>query len=208
MQFDLTDAEVAELDRLLGTAPTPLRPLDAVQLDGYLCGVLVQPTAVARAHWIAGALGAERDTLPDGVDAQWLARCVKLIGRRYEAVNRELLEDGRFEPVLWSDDGRTRDDAPIGSIQPWREGFELALQRHTALSALGDEAVVRRLAEVRAAASDDVDAVVAAIAAVAALTRPSRYRVQTQRRDHPKVGRNDRCPCRSGKKFKHCHGKG
>jgi hypothetical protein len=22
----------------------------------------------------------------------------------------------------------------------------------------------------------------------------------------PKVGRNDRCPCGSGKKFKHCHG--
>ncbi|WP_425511374.1 SEC-C metal-binding domain-containing protein [Pararobbsia alpina] len=23
----------------------------------------------------------------------------------------------------------------------------------------------------------------------------------------PKVGRNDPCPCGSGKKFKHCHGK-
>jgi preprotein translocase subunit SecA len=24
--------------------------------------------------------------------------------------------------------------------------------------------------------------------------------------DMPKVGRNDPCPCGSGKKFKHCHG--
>ena len=24
--------------------------------------------------------------------------------------------------------------------------------------------------------------------------------------DGPKVGRNDPCPCGSGKKFKHCHG--
>ncbi|MHB1666292.1 SEC-C metal-binding domain-containing protein [Thiomonas sp.] len=23
----------------------------------------------------------------------------------------------------------------------------------------------------------------------------------------PKVGRNDLCPCGSGKKYKHCHGK-
>ncbi|MDR2480390.1 MAG: SEC-C domain-containing protein, partial [Treponema sp.] len=23
----------------------------------------------------------------------------------------------------------------------------------------------------------------------------------------PKVGRNDPCPCGSGKKYKHCHGK-
>ena len=26
-------------------------------------------------------------------------------------------------------------------------------------------------------------------------------------RDQPKVGRNDPCPCGSGKKFKQCHGK-
>ncbi|MBA3850604.1 MAG: hypothetical protein C0502_11530, partial [Opitutus sp.] len=28
----------------------------------------------------------------------------------------------------------------------------------------------------------------------------------TIRRDTPKVGRNDPCPCGSGKKFKNCHG--
>jgi preprotein translocase subunit SecA len=26
-------------------------------------------------------------------------------------------------------------------------------------------------------------------------------------RDHPKVGRNESCPCGSGKKYKHCHGR-
>jgi preprotein translocase subunit SecA len=30
---------------------------------------------------------------------------------------------------------------------------------------------------------------------------------QTIRRSTPKVGRNDPCPCGSGKKYKHCHGK-
>ena len=30
---------------------------------------------------------------------------------------------------------------------------------------------------------------------------------RTVRRDHPKVGRNDPCPCGSGKKYKKCHGK-
>ncbi len=29
---------------------------------------------------------------------------------------------------------------------------------------------------------------------------------ETFRRDQPKVGRNDPCPCGSGKKYKHCHG--
>jgi preprotein translocase subunit SecA len=31
--------------------------------------------------------------------------------------------------------------------------------------------------------------------------------VQTYRRESPKVGRNDPCPCGSGKKYKKCHGK-
>ncbi|HJS57103.1 MAG TPA: SEC-C metal-binding domain-containing protein, partial [Vicinamibacteria bacterium] len=30
--------------------------------------------------------------------------------------------------------------------------------------------------------------------------------VQTVRREGPKVGRNDPCPCGSGKKYKKCHG--
>ena len=30
--------------------------------------------------------------------------------------------------------------------------------------------------------------------------------VKTVRREEPKVGRNDPCPCGSGKKYKNCHG--
>lgn len=39
------------------------------------------------------------------------------------------------------------------------------------------------------------------VAAQAAAARP-----QTVKREAPKVGRNDPCPCGSGKKFKQCHG--
>jgi len=35
-----------------------------------------------------------------------------------------------------------------------------------------------------------------------------RRRPSTVRREAPKIGRNDPCPCGSGKKFKNCHGKG
>ena len=40
----------------------------------------------------------------------------------------------------------------------------------------------------------------------AAARRRRRRRVKTVRRDEPKVGRNDPCPCGSGKKYKKCHG--
>jgi uncharacterized protein YecA (UPF0149 family) len=32
-------------------------------------------------------------------------------------------------------------------------------------------------------------------------------KAETVRRERPKVGRNDPCPCGSGKKYKKCHGK-
>ncbi len=32
-------------------------------------------------------------------------------------------------------------------------------------------------------------------------------KAETIRREQPKVGRNDPCPCGSGKKYKQCHGK-
>jgi len=34
-----------------------------------------------------------------------------------------------------------------------------------------------------------------------------RQKVETVRREQPKVGRNEPCPCGSGKKYKQCHGK-
>ena len=51
----------------------------------------------------------------------------------------------------------------------------------------------------------------AAAAAAAQAQRPSRrpqpqIQMQPARREGPKVGRNDPCPCGSGQKFKKCHG--
>ena len=33
------------------------------------------------------------------------------------------------------------------------------------------------------------------------------HKQETVRRETPKVGRNDPCPCGSGKKYKHCCGR-
>jgi preprotein translocase subunit SecA len=46
-----------------------------------------------------------------------------------------------------------------------------------------------------------------AAAAAAGAGRRAETVVETVKRDQPKVGRNDPCPCGSGKKYKQCHGK-
>ncbi len=43
-------------------------------------------------------------------------------------------------------------------------------------------------------------------AAAEGVSRPERPRPETFIREEKKIGRNDPCPCGSGKKFKHCHG--
>lgn len=44
-------------------------------------------------------------------------------------------------------------------------------------------------------------------ARAAAEAAGGRRKIETVKRDTPKVGRNDPCPCGSGKKYKHCHGR-
>jgi len=45
------------------------------------------------------------------------------------------------------------------------------------------------------------------LARAAAEGAGGRQQIETVKREAPKVGRNDPCPCGSGKKFKHCHGR-
>ena len=48
----LTDADLARLAELVEAVPAPLEPLDPSALDGFLCGVLLQPRPVPTPAWI------------------------------------------------------------------------------------------------------------------------------------------------------------
>ena len=240
---DLTDAEFAELDDLLAATPEPLEPLDAVMLDGYLCGVIVQPVLLESATWLAHVFDFDGTPLPDEVDATWLTRTTALILRRHAALNRAIEEDGWFDPlVLEFDDEHPREPVPEGevdpmaglspvsqSLMPWAAGFQHATVVFPDLAEMPDDAVMAALARIYrhlpaetpeeievvatldrehplATLEDAMEDMVVAIADLQDLTREQRYKVETVKRETPKVGRNDPCPCGSGKKFKQCHG--
>ncbi len=57
-----------------------------------------------------------------------------------------------------------------------------------------------------ASVDDAIDDVVQGVADLWDVTQPERYRVEPRRHDTAKVGRNDPCPCGSGRKYKRCHG--
>ena len=237
---DLTDAELDELDALLAETPQPYRPLDAVMLDGYLCGVLVQPRRIEPEEWLPLVFDLDGAAFPASADAAWRARCEALIMRRHEALRQALLEDGDFDPLLAEIDADEPPEVPpelrgLGPISltlmPWVAGFEHAAVRFPELMALPDvdvQAALVRLYRHLPASSDEerevialmdrelplatleeaIEDVVNAVADLAELTHERRWHVATVKRGAPKVGRNDPCPCGSGKKFKQCHGAG
>jgi uncharacterized protein len=223
MPIDLTDAELDRLAELLAVTPEPLVPLSVPALDGYLVGVLVQPRIVPIDQWLPPVFDLERRLLPSDVDAAWLAECIALIERRHAALNAQIAEHGGFDPVLV--DGESLPPASeydkvqsptARTLEPWFGGFEWALECFPELDESSDDAIDAALdrlytpmAENNAALVlvEAIDTLVAATVDLWDLTAERRYAVATIRRDAPKVGRNDPCPCGSGKKFKACHGK-
>jgi uncharacterized protein len=238
MKADLTDAELDELADLLDATPAPLEPLDVLMLDGYLAGVLVQPRVVAAEDWLPAVFDAERRPLPDKVDAAWLARCRALVERRRDALNAGISEDGWFDPVIADIDRlppASEYDAPQSDVSrallPWVAGFHWAQACFPDLEATADDAVGAALSRIYrhlppetdeerelvatmdrehplASLDAGIEDVVNATVELWDLTAKARFAVATVRREAAKVGRNDPCPCGSGKKFKQCHGKG
>lgn len=234
MPSALTDADLERLDELLAGAPAPLQPLDVVALDGFLCGVLVQPQRIGLAQWLPAALDIEKGIVPEDVDTPWLAEVARLVERHHDALRTQLAE-GSFDPLLPAEavDAPDEDpDLPTPSrvLSRWVAGFAHAAEQFPALAELPDDRVADALDRIwrhlPAASEYERDArdalnrerpvatleaaiedLVAAVVEISERTEATRYRVAQRRRDTLKVGRNDPCPCGSGKKFKACCGK-
>jgi uncharacterized protein len=247
---DLSEAEFRELDELLAGVPEPLEPLDAVMLDGFLCGVIVQPRLPDADEWLPFVFDAGGHRWGEAEPGAEQLRARTLILRRHAALNRSIAEFGGFDPFVleplpadelggaapatessvpaavavgaadaWPAAAeRTGSGHPVADmLSPWVAGFEQALQLLPGLAELADPEVDAAIAEVfrflpGVAGSQTVSldaaigAVVAEVANLYDITAPLRYKVESLRRDSPKVGRNDPCPCGSGRKFKQCHG--
>ncbi len=221
MTVDLNNADLEALTALMEHTPAPLQPLDAVMIDGYLAGVSVQPRIVTVAEWLPGVFDLEGRTLPPDHDPAWLARCRALIERRFEVMNTDISEDSWFDPVIVDIDHMP----PVSEYEipttpaaqvlgPWLAGFLHALDRFPELTAKGDDAasgLVTLLVSLQSGhdAQDinrSVDTLVRTVVALWMDTEDQRYHVDTIRRSVPKVGRNEPCPCGSGRKYKSCHG--
>ena len=136
----LADDDLLRLQALLDALPAPLEPLDVSALDGYLCGVLLQPRAVPPARWLAYTTDVDGRAAPPGPA---LDELVALVRRRHAELDAAIGSRQWFDPWIYPLDG---DASPGECMLPWTAGFAAAMELFPELMALDKPELVEPLA--------------------------------------------------------------
>lgn len=233
---DLSEDEIHELDELLVQVPEPWEALDVVMLDGYLCGVLAQPLDLTPEQWHAPIFGDTGHALTGaspGWDDTRHQRLLALADRRLAYLRAAILDQGWFDPIVPApvdEAGQPlHGKAAMQGLGFWAAGFEWALANFTALEEAAlegvpdlldsiwrhlpeqdetQQAMTRALDEEHPLKSLDeaVEALVFDVVDLVQIGVKEKLKVVPIKHETPKPGRNDPCPCGSGRKYKHCHG--
>jgi uncharacterized protein len=215
------DTYLEELDQLL------LDQFDdgmlLTQLDGFLAGILVSPDAILPGTWLRHVwAGEDGQGEPDVENMAEFQHLLGLVMRHYNEVIASLDQPGSYEPVF---DVDTRNDDILWEL--WIDGFVQAMdlapdgwRRLTASDDAGCKAALQGIAKLHAIANgnasvsrtkedqwarkapDLIPIWVEMLHAWRLENDPNRPASVRQ----GKVGRNDPCPCGSGKKYKKCCG--
>ncbi len=148
----MTERELDELQTLLDRVPAPLEALDVSMLDGFLCGVLVQPQRIPESRWLPHVTDADGRALPAGFDA---TRLQALARRRHAELDDAIERRQWFDPWVFeleddASDAPDRDSAlapsAVDAVYPWVAGFATALEFFPALMQLDARALTEPLA--------------------------------------------------------------
>jgi uncharacterized protein len=122
----LNEREIDELQALLDGVPAPLEPLDVSMLDGYLCGVLVQPVRVPPSRWLPHITDADGRPLPARFDA---TRLHELAQRRHAELDDAISRRQWFDPWVFELDSEEEDEPTSPeAVYPWVAGFATAME--------------------------------------------------------------------------------
>lgn len=220
----LTDAELERLGGFLSGLKNPQR-LTLEGLDGFFCALVAGPDLVLPSEYLPVVWGggmADEDAFPSEAVAN---EQLGLMMQHWNSIIDEFERETVYVPLF---------DVPDEQGVPgrrWAQGFMrgVALRRRAWVSMFQDQNEGQLLAIPLVAGEmgaewpeapltdeqcENIEAYMAA-GAGRAYRRFSAHRragaratreAQTVRREVPKVGRNDPCPCGSGRKFKQCCG--
>ncbi len=221
-----------ELARFLLSSATADATMMLDSLDGYLTAIVIGPTNIKTSEWLPDVWGPTAKDEPAFETYAQAERILELILQQRNNIIENLLHDPDqlapvFDTVVYEGDEREYLDGEM-----WAQGFMkgIKLREQDWQPFLADSANIELLRPIYLLGAEEVsDAEEAQVAtaeqrealtklipaSIAALYRywqPLRKdsleptMAGTFQREQVKTGRNDPCPCGSGKKFKKCCG--
>jgi uncharacterized protein len=225
MELDqpLSDREFDELDGFLLSEQCPDGAMTMDYLHGYLTAIVIGPESIPMSEWLPQVWGDEGAN-PEYKNENQAKRIINLIARFMNeiAITFEVAPK-EFEPLFcereW--EGKTVIDG-----EGWAFGFWEGMNMRTeAWKPIWDSPLAPLMRPFYLLGADEVEeedlqfaenpSQRQKLALEMEANTPELYRfwlplrksdVATLTRQSPKIGRNDDCPCGSGKKFKKCCG--
>ena len=228
----LSDEELEELDQFLMSDAVSDEAMLLDTLDGYLTAIVIGPTTVLPSQWLPGIWGESEDDAPEYESLEQAQRVLELVMRHMNGIIWTLQYDAdAFDPLL---DSMVYEGDPREYLEGemWAYGFMrgIGLCRQDWQPLFDDPAAREALRPIRLLGADELteaeealtrwpaqreeltEQLAGSVAAIYRFWLPrrqvqhERLVASTFRREGPKPGRNDPCPCGSGKKFKKCCG--
>lgn len=220
----LEDADLELLDAFLLSDRAPDNGMGLSDLDGFLSGLVVGPEMILPSEWLPHVWGGEAPEFADMAEASAVLRAIM---GRYNQIAAQLDEDPEaYQPVFWI---RSESEVPIAG--DWAEGFLDAMQLRpeawvpliedkeaeillTPILALcanerGEALLPMTEEEAAQCRVDAPDLIPASVVLIHDFWRERAIgwsAVSEPIRRGPKIGRNEPCPCGSGRKHKRCCG--
>jgi uncharacterized protein len=228
----LTDDEMDELDAFLLSDATSDETMMLDQLDGYLTAIVSGPVTVIPSKWLPRVWGPSSRHEPVFDTVEQAMRINSLIMRHMNGIIADLQDapDG-YSPLVditvYQEDPHEYADGEMWAYgylngielcrTDWNEFFKQADSENIMrpIRLLGDDDLPEdqlKLTETPQQREELTSELAASAVRIYQFWLPYRQAIHertiatTYQREHPKIGRNDPCPCGSGKKFKRCCG--
>jgi uncharacterized protein len=228
MNAPLTDAELEELEQFLMSDATPEECMDIAMMDGFFTALLIAPNTAMPSQWLPVLWGETEEDEMHWDYTEQMQRILDLVMRHYNERALDLKEGiDEYEPLIYE---REHEGETIPILDEWCSGFIQAMELDpegwqplmeaapneasgllTPMLLYGTEEGWKELKDNPALADrhqDFADAIGPCVIGIRDYWLPQRKAASTFRRETEKVGRNDPCPCGSGKKYKKCCGSG
>ncbi|MGV8988963.1 MAG: UPF0149 family protein [Cypionkella sp.] len=227
------DEDLERLDAALMALPADNDPMLLTEFDGFCAGLITCPEMIPPSVWLRQVWGP--DGAPEFKNLAEMQATLDLIMAHYNRVAAMLMMPGEYFPVL--DEDRRNGDIlwefwMLGflaamRLQPkaWEavgeSGDARALKAYHKIDELGRIAmglakgkkvkaskVVKQAPDLIPDMVEDLNHFAKSLAPSLPLGFPLAANLPSAPVVGPRVGRNDPCPCGSGKKFKKCCGAG